>query len=185
MYHACIHSIGAGALPRRVQGQPEPRRRRCFQRRGRPLLRRVCGVTTCGSCLCSAPMHSLSSSGRICSPLAAVLSSSSSTHHYPLFFALRWQDGEKSGRGAYKWAADGRVYRGEWRHNKANGVGLLTRPSKPLQSSSSSPRSPKLSSTEVPFLFTLAIVRPYANTSASKPLSLLFLPFQMWLHLNL
>ena len=127
----------------------------------------------------------LSSSGLICSPFAAVLSALSSTHQYPLFFALRWQDGEKSGRGAYKWAADGRVYRGEWRHNKANGVGLLTRPSKPLQSSSSSPRSPKLSSTEVPFLFTLAIVRPYANTSASKPLSLLFLPFQMWLHLNL
>ena len=38
-----------------------------------------------------------------------------------------WQGGERSGRGAYQWKSDGRVYRGEWSGDKANGIGLLTR----------------------------------------------------------
>ena len=37
-----------------------------------------------------------------------------------------WRDGLREGRGAYKWAADGRVYRGEWLRGEAHGVGLLT-----------------------------------------------------------
>ena len=65
----------------------------------------------------------------------------------------RWQDGLRSGRGAYKWAADGRILRGVWRKGAANGAGLLTRrnPSSDEEAAAAalahpaaaSPRSPK------------------------------------------
>lgn len=53
-----------------------------------------------------------------------------------------WHGGERGGRGAYKFRDNGRVYRGEWQNDKANGLGLLTRPGRDFALAASAALSP-------------------------------------------